>query len=254
MQAWWQASLWGSLVRGAETAFLLGCIMLGLTSIQDPESHVPRSTWPCQHVRCTACPAPKNDPLPHSLHACGHPVHGRSRPGPAACRPREKVNRPQTRRRRENTSECLEKCMAIRTNLLKSLEVTEMVLFREARKRDIIVSAPCQERAQRTSVRGAWPARRCACAIIDRTCTPLIADQGSVSRTWVRPSCMLWHAGRQPHLAQSQLQRRHCGRHCGVACANAPMRCPFLASLLAEAGRGDAAVPDGGPPPSTQPT
>eukprot|EP00195_Chlamydomonas_chlamydogama_P006076 CAMPEP_0202910272 /NCGR_PEP_ID=MMETSP1392-20130828/51605_1 /ASSEMBLY_ACC=CAM_ASM_000868 /TAXON_ID=225041 /ORGANISM="Chlamydomonas chlamydogama, Strain SAG 11-48b" /LENGTH=482 /DNA_ID=CAMNT_0049600335 /DNA_START=92 /DNA_END=1536 /DNA_ORIENTATION=+ len=52
-------------------------------------------------------------------------------------RPREKASRPQTRRRRENSAECLEKMRLMRENMLRGLEVTELVLFRERRKRDI---------------------------------------------------------------------------------------------------------------------
>ncbi|GLC38898.1 hypothetical protein PLESTB_000459500 [Pleodorina starrii] len=52
-------------------------------------------------------------------------------------RPRERVNRPQTRRRRENTQDCLDKMRQIRESMLKSLEMTELLTFREARKRDI---------------------------------------------------------------------------------------------------------------------
>ncbi|KAG2433542.1 hypothetical protein HYH02_012659 [Chlamydomonas schloesseri] len=53
-------------------------------------------------------------------------------------RPRERVNRPQTRRRRENTQDCLDKLRQIRESMLKSLELTELVLFRETRKRDML--------------------------------------------------------------------------------------------------------------------
>ncbi|GFR40774.1 hypothetical protein Agub_g1388 [Astrephomene gubernaculifera] len=52
-------------------------------------------------------------------------------------RPRERVNRPQTRRRRENTQDCLDKMRQMRESMLKSLELTELLTFREARKRDI---------------------------------------------------------------------------------------------------------------------
>ncbi|GIL51503.1 hypothetical protein Vafri_7475 [Volvox africanus] len=52
-------------------------------------------------------------------------------------RPRERINRPLTRRRRENTQDCLDKMRQIRDSMLKSLEMTELLTFREARKRDI---------------------------------------------------------------------------------------------------------------------
>ncbi|MEW5317204.1 MAG: hypothetical protein WDW38_008525 [Sanguina aurantia] len=52
-------------------------------------------------------------------------------------RPREKVHRPQTRRRKENSLDCLEKMKQLRDNILAALEMTEMVVFRESRKRDI---------------------------------------------------------------------------------------------------------------------
>lgn len=50
------------------------------------------------------------------------------------------MNRPQTRRRRENTQDCLDKLRQIRESMLKALELTELLVFREARKRDIQVS------------------------------------------------------------------------------------------------------------------
>lgn len=50
------------------------------------------------------------------------------------------MHRPQTRRRKENSLDCLEKMKQLRDNILAALEMTEMVVFRESRKRDIHVS------------------------------------------------------------------------------------------------------------------
>lgn len=57
------------------------------------------------------------------------------------CRPREKVNRPLTRRRRENSVDCLEKLRTIHENILHAMEITELMVMRERKKRDIYVSA-----------------------------------------------------------------------------------------------------------------
>ena len=51
--------------------------------------------------------------------------------------PREKLNRPQTRRRRDNTEECLDKLRQLRENLGAAAAVAEQVVRRERRKRDI---------------------------------------------------------------------------------------------------------------------
>ena len=55
------------------------------------------------------------------------------------CRPREKVNRPQTRRRRENTDDSLEKMRLIQANLGKAHEILETILRREQRKANLVV-------------------------------------------------------------------------------------------------------------------
>lgn len=49
-------------------------------------------------------------------------------------RPREKVNRPQTRRRRENSMECLEKLKTIKDNLYHAMEMAKLTLWRENKK------------------------------------------------------------------------------------------------------------------------
>jgi hypothetical protein len=58
---------------------------------------------------------------------------------PAPARVREKVNRPLTRRRRENTDECLEKLQLIRDNLSQSSSLVAHLVKREQKKRDIMV-------------------------------------------------------------------------------------------------------------------
>lgn len=50
------------------------------------------------------------------------------------------MNRPQTRRRRENSAECLDKMRTMRENIYKALEMAELALFREKRKREMYVS------------------------------------------------------------------------------------------------------------------
>ncbi|CAL8467691.1 g7229 [Coccomyxa elongata] len=49
-------------------------------------------------------------------------------------RPREKIHRPQTRRRRENNEDSLEKMQAIRKNMKKACEILEWLTRREQRK------------------------------------------------------------------------------------------------------------------------
>ena len=58
-------------------------------------------------------------------------------------RPREKVNRPQTRRRRDNTEECLEKLRTIKENLANAKGIVDEIVRRERRKRDLFVSGEC---------------------------------------------------------------------------------------------------------------
>lgn len=53
-------------------------------------------------------------------------------------RPRERQNRAQTRRRRENNEDSLEKLKMIRNNLIKGLDVFELLVRRERKKRDMV--------------------------------------------------------------------------------------------------------------------
>ena len=55
-------------------------------------------------------------------------------------RAREKHRGPQTRRRRENTVGCLDKLRTIRDNLMGAMEVAEMLVLREKKKREMLVS------------------------------------------------------------------------------------------------------------------
>lgn len=57
------------------------------------------------------------------------------------CRPRERLHRPQTRRRRENNEDSLEKMKMIQANVHKGLDLFEMLVKRERKKRDLVVSA-----------------------------------------------------------------------------------------------------------------
>jgi enhancer of polycomb-like protein len=56
-----------------------------------------------------------------------------------AARSREKVNRPQTRRRRDNSDELMEKLRQMRDNLMGAKQILEEVVRRERRKRDLAV-------------------------------------------------------------------------------------------------------------------
>ena len=58
-----------------------------------------------------------------------------------ASRPREKIHRPQTRRRRENNVDSLEKMQLIRRNMKHAAEVLDVVTRREQRKAHIAVRA-----------------------------------------------------------------------------------------------------------------
>jgi enhancer of polycomb-like protein len=55
-------------------------------------------------------------------------------------RPRERIHRPQTRRRRENNVDSLDKLRMIRENVLKALDIFECLVKRERKKRDLVVS------------------------------------------------------------------------------------------------------------------
>lgn len=54
-------------------------------------------------------------------------------------RPRERIHRPQTRRRKENNEEAMEKMRMIQSNLNKARDLVEALLRRERKKRDIVV-------------------------------------------------------------------------------------------------------------------
>ena len=53
-------------------------------------------------------------------------------------RPRERLNRPQTRRRRENNEDSLDKLRMIRGNLMTALDIFETLVKRERKKRDMV--------------------------------------------------------------------------------------------------------------------
>ena len=57
-----------------------------------------------------------------------------------ACRAREKVHRPQTRRRRENNEDSLDKMQQMRKNIRKAVEIMEHLVRREHKKLHIAVS------------------------------------------------------------------------------------------------------------------
>jgi hypothetical protein len=64
------------------------------------------------------------------------------------------MSRPQTRRRRENNPDSLDKLDMIKQNLLKGLDLFEMVVKRERRKRDMVVSEPGQRDPFRCKLHG----------------------------------------------------------------------------------------------------
>lgn len=53
-------------------------------------------------------------------------------------RPRDKVNRPQTRRRRDNPEECIEKLRQMQENIRAALAIVCEIIRRERRKRDLM--------------------------------------------------------------------------------------------------------------------
>jgi hypothetical protein len=55
------------------------------------------------------------------------------------CRTREKINRPQTRRRRDNSEELLDKMRLLKDNLAAARSIMDEVVRRERRKRDLAV-------------------------------------------------------------------------------------------------------------------
>ena len=65
-----------------------------------------------------------------------------------SCRPRDKIHRPQTRRRRENNEDSLDKMKMMRQNLVKAYEILEWVTRREQRKTHIVVCSLCSSRQQ----------------------------------------------------------------------------------------------------------
>lgn len=68
------------------------------------------------------------------------PLCVRLTPRRAACgRPRERIHRPQTRRRKENNDEAMEKMRLIQANLGKARDLVETLLRRERKKRDLVV-------------------------------------------------------------------------------------------------------------------
>ena len=69
---------------------------------------------------------------------CSHYIRAQARDRPP-CRPRERIHRPQTRRRKENNEEAMDKMRAIQGNLTKARELVEQLLRRERKKRDIVV-------------------------------------------------------------------------------------------------------------------
>ncbi|EFN60164.1 hypothetical protein CHLNCDRAFT_133649 [Chlorella variabilis] len=72
-------------------------------------------------MRRLIAPTPVNDQNPYNVF-----------------RPRERIHRPQTRRRRENNADSLEKLRMIRENVLKALDILECLVKRERKKRDLV--------------------------------------------------------------------------------------------------------------------
>lgn len=57
-------------------------------------------------------------------------------------RTREKIHRPQTRRRRENNEDSLDKMQQMRKNIRKAVDLMEHLVRREQKKLNIAVRAP----------------------------------------------------------------------------------------------------------------
>lgn len=71
-------------------------------------------------------------------------------------RPRERIHRPQTRRRKENNDEAMEKMRLIQANLAKARDLVETLLRRERKKRDIVVSFNKGVKARRSRANLIW--------------------------------------------------------------------------------------------------
>lgn len=68
------------------------------------------------------------------------PYHHHPIPCRGPRRTREKINRPQTRRRRDNSEELLDKMRLLKDNLAAARGIMDEVVRRERRKRDLAVS------------------------------------------------------------------------------------------------------------------
>lgn len=74
----------------------------------------------------------------NTFHACAL-KRTFQRPHTHIHRTREKINRPQTRRRRDNSEELLDKMRLLQANLRDAKAIMEEVVRRERRKRDLAV-------------------------------------------------------------------------------------------------------------------
>jgi len=90
-----------------------------------------RKAWGKPIMRRLQAPTPASDTNPFNVF-----------------RPREKPNRPLTRRRRENSQECQEKLRVLRDNILRALELSELLMIREQKKHDIMLVDMIMQRCQ----------------------------------------------------------------------------------------------------------
>lgn len=106
---------------------------------QPPPASHPLPT--CLPARLTHLSVPSLHPQPLPLRVqhnttCTQPAFSNN----DTLRTREKINRPQTRRRRDNSEELLDKLRLLKDNLVSARAIMDEVVRRERRKRDLAVS------------------------------------------------------------------------------------------------------------------
>lgn len=108
------------------------CCMVKTSAACQPTaaSHPLPACPPAPHLSRLSTPTPPS--------ACStQPAHNVP---PTTLRTREKINRPQTRRRRDNSEELLDKLRLLKDNLVSARAIMDEVVRRERRKRDLAVS------------------------------------------------------------------------------------------------------------------
>ena len=99
-------------------------------------------------------------PMPAALARCAGKMRRRAHVG-LVCRAREKVHRPQTRRRRENNEDSLDKMQQMRKNIRKAVEIAEHLVRREHKKLHIAVRPPLSRSTH------PWPSPQMPAHVLD---------------------------------------------------------------------------------------